>query len=259
MVDNNASPIRASLEEGGSLLRILLARPNGNILDTVMVGAIRNTLHEFDSEVGLRSVLFAGESPHFSFGASVEEHLPAQVERMLPEFHRLFRDLIGSGKVLLAAVSGCCLGGGLELAAFCHRLWAAPDSKLGNPEIKLGVFAPIASVILPRRIGQAGADELLLTGRQIDAVEAHSMGLVDEVSDDPESAAREWHRQHIAPLSGAALAHAVRAARHEFNRALRQTVDELERQYLEELMATHDAKEGIAAFLQKRPPRWKHA
>jgi cyclohexa-1,5-dienecarbonyl-CoA hydratase len=257
-MNDTASPARITLEEEGSLLRVLLARPKGNILDTAMVGAIRKSLEEHSATTGLRSILFVGEGPHFSFGASVEEHRPGKVEVMLPEFHRLFRELAASGRVLLAAVKGCCLGGGLELASFCHRLWAAPDGKLGNPEIKLGVFAPIASVILPLRIGQARADDLLLTGRQIDAVEAHALGLIDDVSDDPEAAAREWHRQHIMPLSGAALAHAVQAGRHDFHRALRHTLDEVERQYLEDLMATHDAKEGIAAFLEKRAPRWTH-
>jgi cyclohexa-1,5-dienecarbonyl-CoA hydratase len=258
-MNDSASPVRVTLEEDGSLLRVLLARPRGNILDTAMVGAIRAALEEHRHTVGLRSILFAGEGPHFSFGASVEEHRPGAVEEMLPEFHRLFRDLAGSGRVLLAAVTGCCLGGGLELAAFCHRLWVAPDGKLGNPEIKLGVFAPIASVILPLRIGQARADDLLLTGRQVDAAEALALGLVDEVSEDPEAAARDWHRRHIMPLSGAALAHAVQAGRHDFHRALRGTLDEVERLYLDDLMATHDAKEGIAAFLEKRAPRWTHA
>ncbi len=258
-MSDRASPVRITLEEESSLLRVLLARPKGNILDAAMVEAIRVGLEEHRSTAGLRSILFVGEGPHFSFGASVEEHRPGQVEGMLREFHRLFRDLAGTGRVLLAAVRGCCLGGGLELAAFCHRLWAAPDGKLGNPEIKLGVFAPIASVILPLRLGQARADDLLLTGRQIDAIEAQSMGLVDDVTDDPEEAARKWHRQHIAPLSGAALVQAVKAARHDFHRALGQTLDEVERQYLDDLMATHDAKEGITAFLEKRAPRWKHA
>lgn len=258
-MNDNASPARVTLEEDGSLLRILLARPKGNILDTAMVKAIRAALEEHRAAAGLRSILFAGEGPHFSFGASVEEHRPGQVETMLPEFHRLFRDLAASGRVMLAAVTGCCLGGGLELAAFCHRLWAAPDGKLGNPEIRLGVFAPIASLLLPLRIGQARADDLLLTGRQVDAVEARDIGLVDEVTDEPETAALDWHRRYIVPLSGAALAHAVQAGRHELHRVLRETLDGIERRYLDDLMSTHDAKEGIAAFLEKRAPRWTHA
>jgi cyclohexa-1,5-dienecarbonyl-CoA hydratase len=250
-------PVKATLEEEGSLLRLTLDRPKGNILDREMVDALRTELDSVSRWAPVRAVLLHGGGKHFSFGASVEEHQPDTVNAMLPEFHALFRDLADCGKVLLAAVSGQCLGGGLELASFCQRVFASPGAKLGQPEIKLGVIAPVASVVLPLRLGQAHADDLLLTGRIVGAEEALRMGLVDELHDDPLAAALAWHRTHIQPLSAAALRHAVRAARTGFRRALRD-LDDVERLYLSDLMATHDAPEGIASFLQKRKPQWTH-
>jgi cyclohexa-1,5-dienecarbonyl-CoA hydratase len=250
--------LRATLEEGGSLLRLVLARPKGNVIDAAMIAELRAALAAHRAAPGLRSVLLEGEGGHFSFGASVPEHLPGQVEAMLPAFHALARELCGCGKVVLAAVRGQCLGGGLELALLAQRLVAAPDARLGQPEIKLAVFAPLASLLLPRRIGQPRADDLLLTGRTLDAREALACGLVDEIADDPAAAALEWHRRYLLPLSAAALEQAVLAARHELRRALEQDLPALERQYLQRLMATADAREGLQAFIQRRTPTWTH-
>lgn len=250
--------VRATLEEGGSLLHLLLARPKGNVLDGAMIGELRAALAAQRGAPGLRAVLLEGEGAHFSFGASVPEHLPGAVEAMLPAFHALARELAGCGRVVLAAVRGQCLGGGLELAALAQRIVAAPDAKLGNPEIRLGVFAPLASVVLPRRIGLPRAEDLLLTGRVLDAREALAIGLVDELADDPAAAARDWHRRHLLPLSAAALGHATRAARHGLLDALERELPELERDYLTRLMATADAREGLDAFLQRRNPAWTH-
>ncbi|MGE0708842.1 MAG: enoyl-CoA hydratase-related protein [Planctomycetota bacterium] len=254
-----APPVRATLEADGSLMRLTLDRPKGNILDRAMVAALRAEVAAAAAWAPVRAVLIHGEGGHFSFGASVEEHRPDEVGAMLPEFHALFRDLLDCGKVLLAAVSGQCLGGGLELAAFCQRVFAAPKSSLGQPEIKLGVLAPVASLVLPRRVGQAAADDLLLTGRSVLADEALALGLVDELADDPLAAARAWHQRHLAPLSAAALRRAATAARWELRRALLTELPELERLYLSDLMETRDAREGIAAFLEKREPRWSHS
>lgn len=250
-------PIRATLEEDGSLLRIVLARPRGNILDPEMVGSIRSAVADHRALPGLKSILFEGEGRHFSFGASVEAHLPGQIREMLEAFHGLFRDLATSGKVLLAAVRGQCLGGGLELAAFCHRVVAAPDARLGNPEIQLGMFAPLASAVLPLRVGQPAADDLLLTGRSIEPNEALAIRLIDEIAPDPVEALLAWHRR-LAGLSASSLSHAVRAARDHFHRTFLTTLELVERQYLDELMATADAVEGITAFLEKRTPQWTH-
>lgn len=254
----NTTPVITTLHDDDSLLQIALARPKGNIIDRPMMTAIATALDTCRSKPGIRSILFTGEGPNFSFGASVEEHRPETVSVMLPEFHGLFRNLAATGRVMIAAVRGACLGGGLELAGFCQRICAAPDAKLGNPEIKLGVFAPVASLVLPQRVGQARAEDLLLTGRTIDAREALAIGLVDEVADNPSDAAREWHRKYIMPLSGSAVGHAVRAARLSFHDNLHQLLERLERQYLDELMQTEDAREGINAFLEKRPPQWRH-
>lgn len=250
-------PLRVTLEEDGTLLHVLLARPRGNILDAAMIQALRDVLPDaLSGEV--RSLLFEGEGPNFSFGASVDEHRPARVRDLLSSFHTLFRGLAASGKVLLAAVRGQCLGGGLELAAFCHRVFAAPDATLSQPEVKLGLFAPVASIVLPIRLGQARADDLLLTGRAVGAQEAHTLGLVDEVCREPAEAARDWHRRHVKPLSGAGLRWAALASRHLLHKALRDDLERIERMYLDDLMATEDALEGIEAFLAKRAAVWLH-
>lgn len=255
---NADSPLLSSLEEEGTLLQLTLRRPKGNVLDAEMIQALRREIREAATWAPVRTLLVTGAGRHFSFGASVEEHRPDQVSEMLAQFHALFRELLDSGLVLLAAVRGQCLGGGLELAAFCQRLFASPDAKLGQPEIKLGVFAPVASVVLPLRVGQAAADDLLLTGRSVSAEEGLAMGLVDEVCDDPVEAALVWHRTHLRSLSAASVRHAARAARFRLRRAMLDDLAELERTYLSDLMATHDAPEGIASFLEKREPQWTH-
>lgn len=251
-------PIRTELSDDGSLVAIELNRPRGNVIDSEMIAAIRAEVRALGESAKARTVLFHGAGGEFSFGASVEEHRPELVGDFLPAFHEMFRELAASGKVLLAAVTGRCLGGGLELAAFCQRVFASRDAVLGCPETKLGVFAPIASVVLPRRTGQPVADELLISGRTLDASEALALWIVDEVVDDPLAAARSWHDEHIAPKSAVAVAHAVRASRHRLHRDLDLVLPDLERQYLEELMSARDPAEGIAAFLEKRKPSWKH-
>jgi cyclohexa-1,5-dienecarbonyl-CoA hydratase len=243
--------------EDGSLLHCTLARPKANILDRSMIAELRAELLAL-RDPALKTILFSGAGSNFSCGASVEEHRAETVAAMLPEFHALFRELADSNRILVAAVQGWCLGGGLELAAFCHHVVAAPGAKFGNPEVNLGVFAPIASIVLPRRVAGAAADDLLVTGRTMEASEALRIGLADELADDPLAAAIEWHRQHIAPKSATALAFASASARRRLHADLKRPLEKLERLYLEKLMATHDAREGIEAFIARRSPQWTH-
>jgi cyclohexa-1,5-dienecarbonyl-CoA hydratase len=161
---------------------------------------------------------------------------------------------------LLAAVRGQCLGGGLELVTACHRVFAARDARLGQPEIVLGVFAPFASVALAERVGRRHAEDLCLTGRNVTSEEALAIGLVDELCDgDPAERALAYARQHLLPRSASSLRFAVRAARHGLRARLAAELPAVERLYLDELMASADAVEGLTAFLEKRPPAWKDA
>ena len=256
---SEAGPIRVELHETEGVLEVVLDRPKGNILDSAMVGALRADVPAAAADSAVRAILFRGAGKHFSFGASVEEHRADQVEAMLQGFHGLFRDLLAVRKPLLAAVRGQCLGGGLELAAFCQRVFAAPETMLGQPEIVLGVFAPVGSVVLPRRVGQAHADDLLLSGRSVGADEALGMGLVDELADDPREAALAWVGTHLLSKSAASLQFAVEGARYEYARAFLDHIDSLEALYLERLMKCRDAHEGIDAFLERRRPAWSHS
>jgi cyclohexa-1,5-dienecarbonyl-CoA hydratase len=253
-----SQPVRAERLEDGRVLHVVLNRPKGNILDNEMVGAIREAIAEGARDAGVLAVLFEGAGDHFSFGASVKEHLPDQITRMLRYFHGMFRDLVALHRPLLAAVRGQCLGGGLELAAFCHRVFASETASMGQAEIKLGVMAPVASFVLPRRVGQAHADDLLLSGRSVGADEALAMGLVNEIVEDPFQSAMSWIRTHLLDKSGASLRVAVEAARYEHDRAFLSQIDYLETLYVERLMGHRDAEEGIRAFLEKRPPVWSH-
>jgi cyclohexa-1,5-dienecarbonyl-CoA hydratase len=252
-----ATPLHAELEKDGVLLRLRLSRPKANIVDAAMIAALRTALDEHLAGPRLRAVLLEAEGPHFSFGASVEEHLPASCAAMLRELHALILQLVACPVPVLVAVRGQCLGGGLELALAGHMIFAAPGATLGQPEIKLAVFAPAASCLLPERIGPSRAADLLLSGRGIGAEEAHRIGLVDVLSDDPSQAALAYFEEHLAPRSASSLRFAVRAARFDLVYRIRRKLAEVERLYLEELMATHDAVEGLAAFIAKRPPVWE--
>jgi cyclohexa-1,5-dienecarbonyl-CoA hydratase len=253
------SPIRIEELEEGTVWRVLLDRPKANVIDSAMNAALTGVFERARGERGLKAICLEGEGPHFSFGASVEEHLPDSVEAMLKGFHGLFRAIAAAEVFVMAAVRGQCLGGGLELAAFAHRVFAAPDAQLGQPEIRLGVLAPVASVLLAERCGRGAADDLCLSGRSLGAGEARACGLVDEVADDPAAAALEYARNHLCKHSASSLRHAARAVRRGFYARFFGELDAIERHYLEELMATRDAVEGIESFLEKRKPDWSNA
>jgi cyclohexa-1,5-dienecarbonyl-CoA hydratase len=177
---------------------------------------------------------------------------------MLASLHALLLAMLEFPTPILVAIHGQCLGGGLEVALAGGAIFAKPDAQLGQPEMKLGVFAPAASCLLPHRVNQPAAEDLLLSGRSIGGEEARAIGLVQAVAADPEAAAVEYFAQHLADKSSAALSLALTAARGDYIATVRRRLAEVERLYLERLMKTRDANEGLAAFLAKRKPQWEH-
>jgi cyclohexa-1,5-dienecarbonyl-CoA hydratase len=256
-----ASPLRVWRERDGRLLRIRLSRPKANVLDAEMISALDEAFaaacRPDAGAPALRGVLLDAEGPHFSFGASVEEHLPGRCAGMLRGFHALVLRILELPIPVLVAVKGQCLGGGLELASAGSVVFAGKQAMLGQPEIVLGVFAPAASCLLPERVGPAAAEDLLLSGRSVDAAEALGLGLVNAVADDPEAAALGWFDAHLASKSASSLRFAVRAARLGLVERVRAKLAALEDLYLSGLMSTRDSTEGLTAFLEKRPARWE--
>jgi len=252
------SPLKQALERDGALLRLTLARPKANIVDAAMIAALSAALAAHAGTRGLRGVLLAAEGPHFSFGASVDEHLPERCGAMLAALHGLVLAMLEFPAPILVAVRGQCLGGGLEVALAGGPIFAGRDAQFGQPEMKLGVFAPAASVLLPYRMSQPDAEDLLFSGRSIGADEARAAGLVQHVSDDPEAAALAYFDAHLAGKSAASLSHALTAARGAMLRDVRNRLTEVEQLYLDRLMKTRDANEGLVAFLAKRKPEWEH-
>ncbi len=252
------SPLSVTLEHGGSLLRLQLSRPKANIVDAEMIGALSVALAEHRDLADLKAVILGAEGPHFSFGASVEEHLPGQCADMLKSLHALVLDMVGYSVPILVAVQGQCLGGGLEVAMAGTMIFAAPDAGLGQPEIKLSVIAPAASVLLPEKIGRTQAADILLSGRTLSAEEAHGMGLVNVIADDPAAAAELYFTDNLAPLSAAVLRHAVSAARIGVIERVQENIAKVEALYLDDVMSTADAVEGLNAFLEKRAATWEN-
>ena len=252
------TPLTVWLDREGRLLRLRLSRPKANIVDAEMIAALEAALDEHLDNPAIAAVMLDAEGTHFSFGASVEEHMPDQCADMLGALHRLVLKLAGAPVPTLCAIRGQCLGGGLEVALACSRLFAAPDAAMGQPEIKLAVFAPAASCLLPGRVGQAAAEDLLYTGRSVDGTEANALGLVDDLSDDPEAAALAYFDKYLAGISASSLRHAVQAARASVVEQLALDLARVEKLYLEDLMSTRDAVEGLEAFIDKRKPSWEH-
>ena len=252
--------MKASLEllHDGRIARVTLRAPKANILDAAMIADLDASLTELHQHQNLHAVVFAAEGPHFSFGASVEEHLPDQIAQTLAALHGLLRRLLEIPAPTIAVIRGQCLGGGLELALACDLIVAEESARLGCPEIKLGVFPPAASVLLPARIGVAAATALILTGDSIGGREAQATGLVARAAPDGELDATldAWLAESFLPRSAAGLRFAAHATRTPVRRAMDEALPAAEKLYLEGLMRHPDAVEGIRAFLDKREPRW---
>ncbi len=251
------SPSIKTAESPGAV-RIVLARPPLNVIDIAMMEEINGVLAGIKSNPEIKALVIAAEGRAFSAGVSVEEHLSERAGEMLAAFHRIFRQLHALPCATVAAVHGAALGGGAELAAFCDVVIAAEEAKIGQPEITVGAFPPIAALHYPKRIGQARTLQMLMSGEVLSAREAERIGLIDRVvpAGQLEGAVEETVRKFTGK-SGAVLAvtrRAVLGSVDQFERAL----DELEKLYMNQLMQCQDATEGLRAFLEKRPPVWRN-
>jgi cyclohexa-1,5-dienecarbonyl-CoA hydratase len=244
----------------GSGLRVVFGHPKGNIITGAMVSELRRELATAKSSTSLKLITIEGAGVDFSFGASVPEHAPREISRVLPEMHRLIHDLLAAPAPTAAVVRGRCLGGGFELALACDFIFAADNAVLGLPEISLGVFPPAGSALLPLKVGLARAARAVLTGQTLSAADWKAAGLVDFIAPAASLQAEvdRWFGLHLASKSAAALRHATTAVRYGAATHLRRVLPHLERLYLKELMRTYDAAEGVAAFLEKRAPAWRN-
>jgi cyclohexa-1,5-dienecarbonyl-CoA hydratase len=254
--------IKYGVESGekGGLATLAINRPPFNVLDIPTMDEVNAALDACaaDSRVKMLVITGVGEKA-FSAGVEVADHTPDKVDRMIDVFHGIFRRLQKMPIPTIAAVNGAALGGGMELAIGCDMIVAASGAKFGQPEIKLAVFPPIAAVLLPRLVPPARAMEILLGGDNIVAEEALKIGLVNRVFAKETFAADV--EAFVAPylaLSRAALVSARKAIRAADGKPFGPALDAAEGIYLKELMATDDAQEGLAAFLEKRKPVWRN-
>lgn len=243
----------------GGVARITLARPPLNILDIEMMEELNGALGGLAGRPGLTALVVAAEGKAFSAGVAVEDHQGERVKPMLEAFHQIFRRLAALEVPTVAAVQGAALGGGAELATFCDLVIASEKATLGQPEIKVGVFPPIAALHYPNRVGEARALQLLLSGEILAAREAERIGLVDRVVAPEElEGAVASAVARFTDKSAVVVRLTKRAVREARGRGFEQALAALEDLYENALMRTEDAQEGLRAFVEKRPPVWKH-
>lgn len=244
--------------EAPEVLRMVLAHPPLNILNIEMMEEINTVLGRIRLKPETKALVIAAEGRAFSAGVSIEDHLSGRASRMLIVFDRIFRQLHSLSCATVAAVQGAAMGGGAELATFCDVVIASENAKIGQPEIKAGVFAPIAALHYPNRIGQARTLQMLLSGDTLEAREAERIGLVDRVVPAGQlDAAVEDAVKRFTDKSSTVLAltrRAVLGSQNDFELKL----DELEVLYMNQLMGCQDAGEGLRAFLEKRQPVWSN-
>jgi len=244
-----------SVHRRGDVCELRLAAPPGNVIDRALCEALHAAIREQGNDRHLKAFVLSAEGKHFSYGASVPDHVKGKMEAFLPAFHEVFHSLARCSVPMVAAVRGLCLGGAFELVSFSSFVVAEKSASFAVPEITLGVFPPVACLTLPKKIGGARAEDLILTGRRMNADEAHASGLINVLCGDGEleAAVERFLDEHIRPKSAAVLRFVTRLARGP----LLDRLPALESAYIGDLMRLHDANEGIAAFLEKRKPQWE--
>lgn len=247
----------AQSEEG--VARLTLERPPLNVLNIPMMREFGAALDELADDETLRVLVITGAGRAFCAGVDVADHTADRVQEMLEVFHGALRQVMNLPAPVVAALNGAALGGGLELALACDVIVAVDDAKIGQPEIQLAVFPPIAAVLMPRLIGRHQAMELVLTGKTITAAEGHRRGLINQThsADDFEAEVEELVAQ-LSGLSAPVLQMTKRVVHESLDLRLDAAIDHAESVYLTELMQLEDPHEGLAAFMEKRGPEWKH-
>lgn len=248
---------KTQIEQGVATLT--LDAPPLNILTRAVLAELRATLVTLEATPELRAVRLTAAGKHFSAGADVGEHLPPQHEELIPEFCDTIERLARFPLPVIAAVRGRCLGGGFELAMAADVIVAGESATFGQPEIVLGVTAPVACVILPRLSQHGFAAELLFAGDAVSSTRARAAGVVqhvvpDETVEDEALAIARRIARHSAAALRATKATLLDSATKPLGEALRAASDD----YVTKLMKTEDALEGLNAFLEKRPAQWRH-
>ena len=243
------------------MARITFVRPPLNVFNIAMMREINAALTE-SAKREIVAIVFAADKDcrAFSAGVAVEEHVQDTIYQMLDAFHTIFRQLEQIAKPAIALVDGAALGGGCELVAACDIVIASERSRFGVPEIKLGVFPPVATILLPMLIGEKRARELILTGEIIDAIEAGRLGLCSHIVPGAHLEPKLLEiTAKLRELSGTSLEFTRRAMdMGRSGRTFDEALAEQENIYLHELMKTADANESIKAFMEKRKPVWRH-
>lgn len=242
------------------IARIALNRPEAsNALSLATLEEIDYAVGTLELNEAIKVVVFTGSERAFSSGLDIAEHTDENVYQLLEAFHQIIRRLMELEAVSISVVKGMALGAGCELAASCDFCFAAEGSKLGQPELKAGLFPSVAPVIYPRLVGLHRTYEMILTGRVYDAREAESIGLITRtVAPDQLDAEIEKWIQFLQGFSTPVLRLARRAISDAVNLPFDEGLRHVEEVYLNQLVATEDAKEGVRALRERRAPVWKH-
>lgn len=246
-----------TLEMADGVGRLTLNRPPLNILHIPMLRELETALEEAAGPDDVRVLVLRAEGKLFSAGVDVADHTAEKVGEMIPLVSRVCKALDAFPAPTLAVVQGHALGGGLELVLCCDMAVTAEGAKLGQPEIKLATFPPIAALRLPALVGRPLAAEMVFTGRTLTGVEAEDYGLVNRSAPLRDlGAVAEEVVEELHALSAPALRLCKRALR--LGQGGWDNLDSIEDLYLKDLMATADVHEGLEAYSEKRPPLWQH-
>jgi cyclohexa-1,5-dienecarbonyl-CoA hydratase len=248
------------LKEADGIALVTLNRPPLNVLHIPMMAELNTVLERVLGDTDAAAVVLRAEGKAFCAGVDVADHTAEKVSGMIRQFHGIFRKLAATDALTIAAVGRAALGGGCELATFCDIVLASDRAKFGQPEVQVGVLPPVAACVLPPQIGIRKAIELNALGATIDAAEARRLGLVSQVFPADEFDERvAGYLDGIRKLSRPVVRLAKRATAMLYREQVLSHLEQVEKLYLEDLMKLSDAQEGIAAFLEKREPVWRHA
>jgi len=246
-------------ESVNGVAKITINKPPLNVLNIETLAEIVTALENIqkDDTVSMVVITGAGERA-FSAGVDVKDHFADKIAGTLELFHKVFHLLIDVQKPTIAVVNGFAFGGGCELAMACDIVIASEKAQFGQQEISVGAIPTVATALLPRMVGRKKAFELMFTGNTITAEEAQKIGLVNMVV--PADKLEEKTNELIAKLkekSPIVLKLLRKSVYEGFDMEFRKALENVTNIYLNQLIKTEDAEEGLKAFLEKRKPQWK--